>query len=387
MIETHKAGRPVTVLHALEDLKIGGMERVIAAIVTGLDPARYASRVLCVTRGGAVADELSRKGVTVTVLGLDNYHRPGQLLSLYLWLRKNPCHILHAHGYFAGAFTRLAGLLAGIPHVVTHVHSAYIDYKMRHRCMEKLLSFRTDRIICVSRSVQDWVVGAVGIDRGKTVVIYNGPGFDPEGQSDELFSLTRRHACGIPDGDTVFTIVASLTSNKGHHVLLKSFSGLLAAYPRATLLVVGDGPLRSELEDRARQMAVDRKVIFTGLQTDVMAWLGISDVCLLPSLFREGLSLALIEAMAAGLPVIGTRIGGIPEVIADGENGLLVPPGNTEALTHAMMRMVRDQDSRIRMGRRGREIYEEKFSLTGMIRKIEAVYEGLQEIRDLAVKS
>ena len=134
-------------------------------------------------------------------------------------------------------------------------------------------------------------------------------------------------------------------------------------------------------------MAVDRKVIFTGLQTDVMAWLGISDVCLLPSLFREGLSLALIEAMAAGLPVIGTRIGGIPEVIADGENGLLVPPGNTEALTHAMMRMVRDQDSRIRMGRRGREIYEEKFSLTGMIRKIEAVYEGLQEIRDLAVKS
>ena len=386
-IEAHKASRPVTVLHAVEDLKVGGMERVIASIVTRLNPARYASRVLCVTRGGAVADELSRKGVPVTVLGLDNYHRPGQLLSLYRWLRKNPCHILHSHGYFAGVFARIAGFPTGIPYIVTHVHSAYIDYKTRHRSMEKLLSFRTDRIICVSRTVQDWVVDAVGIDRGKTVVVYNGPGFDPEGWPDESVSLTRRRACGIQDGDTVFTIVASLTSNKGHHVLLESFSGLLAAYPDATLLVVGDGPLRSELEDRARQMAINRKVIFTGLQTDVMAWLGISDVCLLPSQFREGLGLALIEAMAAGLPVIGTRIGGIPEVITDDENGLLVPPGNTEALTHAMMRMARDRDSRIRMGRRGREIYEEKFSLSGMIRNIEAVYEGLQEFRDRAVRS
>lgn len=253
--------------------------------------------------------------------------------------------------------------------------------------MEKLLSLRTDRIICVSRTVQDWVVDAVGIDRRKTVVVYNGPGFDPEGRPDESVFLTRRRAWGIPDGDTVFTVVASLTSNKGHHVLLESFSGLLAVFPGATLLVVGDGPLRSELEARARLLAIDRKVIFTGLQNDVEAWLGISDVCLLPSQFREGLGLALIEAMAVGLPVIGTRIGGIPEVITDGENGLLVPPGNTEALTHAMMRLARDRDSRIRMGRRGREIYEEKFSLTGMIRNIEAIYEGLQEISDRAIRS
>jgi glycosyltransferase involved in cell wall biosynthesis len=126
----------------------------------------------------------------------------------------------------------------------------------------------------------------------------------------------------------------------------------------ATLLLVGDGPLRAELETQARQFLIDQKVIFTGMRTDIDELLNISDVCLLPTLVREGLGMALIEAMAAGLPVIGTEIGGIPEVITNGENGFLVPPGRPEALADAIMSIAKDKDLGIRMGKRGRQLYD-----------------------------
>lgn len=375
------------VLHAVEDMKIGGMERVIASIANRLDPARYAVHVLCLARGGALADELVRHGVPVTILGLDNYHRPGQILLLYRWLRKHPCHILHTHGYFAGVFARIAGLIARTPRIVSHVHSTYIDYRKKHLCMEKILSLWTDRVICVSRAVQQWVVEDEGIDIRKTIVIYNGPDLNFADRSDESVAATQRRTMGIPGHDTVFTIVASLTSNKGHQILLESFRRVLASHPDSTLMIVGDGPLRTELEARARELSVDRKVIFVGLRTDVDALLRISDVCLLPSQFREGLGLALIEAMAAGLPVIGTSIGGIPEAIADGDNGFLVPPARAAMLAGVMMRIAKDRNLGIRMGRRSRQIYEDRFSPSKMIRRIETLYAGLLENEKHAVPS
>jgi glycosyltransferase involved in cell wall biosynthesis len=377
----------VKVLHAVEDLKVGGMERVIASIVTELNPAKYAVHVLCLNKGGAVADELIRQRVPVTILGLDNYHRPGQILALCRWLRGGNYHVLHAHGYFASVFARIAGILVGLPHIITHVHSAYIDYQKKHLFMEKTLSLWTDRIICVSRAVQKWVVEAEKIKIRKTTVIYNGVKPMTGAAPDAGHSVALRQELEIPERDTVFAVIASLTPNKGHHVLLESFRTLLRDHPDATLLVVGDGPLRAELEARARQLMIDQKVIFTGMRTDIHELLSISDVCLLPSLFREGLGMALIEAMEAGLPVIGTDIGGIPEVINNGENGFLVPPGKPEALAHAMMSFAKDKELRIRMGRRSRQLYEEMFTLSNMIRQIETLYDRLSENKHHAVKS
>ena len=369
---------PIRVLHAEEDLKIGGMERVIASIVTGLDPARYDPRVLCLTQGGAVADELTGRGISVTTLGLGNYHHPSQLLALYRWLRGEKIQILHTHGYFAGVFARLAGLLAGIPQMISHVHSTYFDFRAKHLFMERLLSYRTDRIICVSKAVQDWVVEGEGIRKGKTIVIYNGTAPFLVAPPSGLITVGGRKALGIPEHDIVFTVVASLTPNKGHRVLLDSFAALLEEHPNATLLVVGEGPLRQELGDRTRQGKIDHKVLFAGLQTDISDLLRISDVGLLPSQSREGLGMALIEAMAAGLPVIGTNLGGIPEVIADGENGILVPLARADLLADAMKRLATDREARLRMGRRSRQIYEANFTLDGMICHIEALYASLQ---------
>jgi glycosyltransferase involved in cell wall biosynthesis len=378
--------KQVKVLHAVEDLNIGGMERVIASIVTGLDPAKYEAHVLCLARGGTIADEMTRLNVHVTILGLDNYHHPSQILALYRWLRVEKCHILHTHGYFSSVFTRIAGLFVRIPYMITHVHSDYVDFQKKHLLTEKALSLWTDSVICVSRAVQEWVVEAEKIDRKKTTVIYNGVNLSPTGLPDEAISIALRRALGIPMHDKIFTVIASLTPHKGHHVLLESFKIVSAHHQDATLLIVGDGPLRAELEARTRQLMIDQKVVFAGIRTDVHEYLRISDVCILPSQFREGLGMALLEAMATGLPVIGTHIGGIPEVVQDGENGFLVSPGKPEALADAMTSLAKDKDLRARMGKRSRQIYEEKFSLSKMIRQVEALYDQLLEKKS-AVKS
>ncbi|HOK06802.1 MAG TPA: glycosyltransferase [Syntrophales bacterium] len=367
---------PIKVVHAVEDLKIGGMERVIASIVTGLDRNRFDTRVLCLTRGGAVADDLSRQGVNLTVLGIDNYHRPSQIFRLFRWLKRERCHILHCHGYFAGVAGRVAGLLARIPHMVLHVHSPYLDYQKKHLIMEKALSHWTDKIVCVSRAVQDWVLRAEEIDKGKTVIIYNGvkPSFTDTAL---ISSNDLKDRFQIPKQDTIFSIIASLTANKGHEVLLEAFKIVSDSCRDTTLMIIGGGPMREKLDEKARRLKIDRKVVFTGEQKNIHDLLHIADICLLPSQFREGLGLALVEAMSRGLPLIGTDVGGIPEVISQGVNGLLVAPGDAEALAHAMLTLARDHALRKKMGAASRMIYEEKFTHDKMIKEIRALYDGL----------
>lgn len=377
-------GQLVKVLHAVEDLKVGGMERVIASFVTGLDPTKFESHVVCLTRGGIVADELTRQGIPVTILGIDNYHRPGQILALGNWLRRGKYHILHTHGYFASVAARLAGIFVGIPCIVNHVHSTYTDYRKKHLLTEKALSFFTDEIICVSQAVREWVVAEEKIDREKAVVIYNGVRNRFVGPPEQAAGDTLRQELGIQPWDTVFTIISSLTPNKGHHALLGAFRIVFNEHREARLVIVGGGPMREELEAEARGLMIERNVIFTGQRNDIDPFLRVSDVCVLNSQYREGLGMALIEAMAAGLPVIGTEIGGIPELIRSGENGFLVAPGSVGALADAMVKLAKDGALRIRMGRRSRQIYEEMFTLSRMIQQIEALYERLLQKKSRA---
>jgi glycosyltransferase involved in cell wall biosynthesis len=153
------------------------------------------------------------------------------------------------------------------------------------------------------------------------------------------------------------------------------------------LLIVGDGPLRKQLEMATRQLMMDQAVVFTGIRQDVFSLLQTSDIFVLPSQDREGLGVALIEAMAVGLPVIGTNLGGIPEVIEDGENGFLVSPRNPEQLAEALKKLVNDQTLRTGMGLRGRQMYEEKFTLPRMIRQIETLYDHFLERKVIAART
>ncbi len=377
---------PTRILHIVEDLKIGGLERVLASIVLTLDPSKYDVQVWCLSRGGAVAEELIARGIALRILKMDSYHRPLQIAALARLMKTEQFAIIHTHGYFASTFGRLAAILARISVVITHVHSTYHDYGKRNRLIERVLSYFTDRIICISRAVETFVTVDEGIRKIKTCLIYNGVDFPVSIDADRCRREVR-NSLGIDAAAIVITVVASLTANKGHRLLLEAFAQVFRTHPTVRLAIVGGGPLRQEIEAAARKLAIDQSVSLLGVRNDVFELLRASDIFVLPSQNREGLGVALIEAMAAGLPVIGTNLGGIPEIIVEGENGFLVAPGSPGQLADALVKLVDNQGLRVSMGRRGRELYEEKFTLSEMIHRIETLYDQLLENKTRVVRT
>jgi glycosyltransferase involved in cell wall biosynthesis len=254
--------------------------------------------------------------------------------------------------------------------VITHVHTPYHNLNRRNRFIEKLLSHYTAAIICCSNAVKTFMSEHIGVDSHKLVTIYNGTDV------------------GYTDGDspvgpypakqlTSIAVIASLVENKGHRYLFEAVAALREGFKNIELLVAGEGPLRPWLEDTARKLKIDDCIKFLGLCEDIRPILRSSDICVLPSIEREGLGLALIEAMAFAKPVVAANIGGIPEVIEDGVNGYLVPPKDAGQLRERMARLIQDAALRVRMGNSGRSRYEEKFRADAMGRKVLDLYDRL----------
>lgn len=365
----------LSVIHLVEDLKTGGAERVIADIAEGLDRKRFEAQVWCVARGGETADELREKGVEVRILGIRSYHNPLNIIRLSSLLKKEKPDIVHTHGYFASVIGRLAAKKAAIPFIITHVHSTYREYKKRHILIERYLSRCTRKIICCSEAVKNFVTGHEKIKEDKTVVIYNG--VDEERFAPVQDPLPARARFGIDRESPVVGTVSSLTPHKGQRFLIQAAAKIRDTYPATSFLIVGDGPLRRSLEEQALRLNLQTSLIFTGARRDIPDLLSLMDIFVLPSSSREGLGIAIIEAMAMGKPTVATDIGGIPEVIQDGETGLLVRPGDSAALAKAIVELIDNPDRAKAMGKKGRRRFEQKFTRKTMLSKIEDLYLGL----------
>jgi len=367
---------PFKVLQIVEDMKIGGLEKVIASIALGLDKNKYDPEVWCLSKGGEIADALMKRGIKVKILNLETYYNPLNIIHLAVLMKKRRFHILHTHGYYASTFGRISALLAGVPIILTHVHSTYFNYNKRNLWVEKFLSYFTDKVICVSKAVQSFVTGMEKIREEKTCAIYNGVDLSfSDIAADEFFRI--RSNLGIDDHEIVLIVVASLKPLKGHLFLFNALRNVSKHFPNFRLLVVGDGPQQEELKTQAEKLGIASRIIFTGVRDDVSRLLCISDIFVLPSIEREGLGLAIIEAMASGLPVVSSVVGGIPEVVENGHSGLLVAPNNEGALTEALETLIRDENLRKRMGAIGKEIYVRKFTHRKMMNDIETLYSDL----------
>jgi glycosyltransferase involved in cell wall biosynthesis len=372
------------ILHVVEDLKVGGLERVIETIVISLDRQKYDTEVWCLARGGAIAEELLQYGTTVRILGLTSYHHPSRVCELSRMLKAGGFDVVHTHGYYASTFARLALLLAQGPAIIHHIHTTDIHFKPRHRKIEALLSLLTDRVICVSSAVREFAVETLSVAPQKTRVVYNTAFANPAcGGTRE--SARRGLLHGVSEEDFVVLSIASLTLNKGHDILLLAMRDLVARHGNTRCVLIGDGPHRRSLESRIDQLGLRSHVFLAGLQMDVMPYLQMADAAALATINREGLSVALIEAAAAGLPLLGSDLGGIPEVIEHGVNGFLFTPGDANALAGAIERLIEDPALRERMGRQSREKFETRFSRQIMISRIEQIYDELLRGRAHAV--
>jgi len=364
---------PVRVLHLITELNIGGAEKVLSRLLSRLDRDRFALAVACLYgRDGLVADEIRSLGIPVTDLGMTAKWRLDAFVRLYRLLHRQRPTILHTWMFHANVPGRVLGRLAGVPIVISSERTMGQEGGLR-RWLNRITGPLPDRVACVSESVAEFAAQTIGIPPAKLVVIPNGiplEDFQPGDRSRARVDL------GIPLRVVVAGTVGRLQPVKGTRHLLEAWSRLVSGHPDAILLLVGGGSQQAALERMSRHLGISEHVRFLGDRADVPDLLRGMDVFVLPSLW-EGMPNAALEAMAVGLPVVATAVGGTPEVVVDGVTGLLIPPGDPDALAQSIAHLLCDPDLRYRMGQAGRERVVNHFSVGRMVEQTTRLYEHL----------
>ncbi|HXG03929.1 MAG TPA: glycosyltransferase, partial [Candidatus Binatia bacterium] len=327
------------VVHVLHTLAVGGTENGVVNLVNAL--ARDARHtVIAVTTSGPLAARLPA-GVEVHALDKRPGTDPAALVRLTRLLRRLRPDIVHSRNW--GAFDAVAAArLAGVPVVIHGEHgreAADPEGRDRRRNrLRRLLSPMVARWVTVSHDLRRWLVGRVGIRADRVETIHNGVDTARFGEGDREAA---REALGLEPGRPVVGTVGRLDPVKDHVRLVTAFRSVVARRPDALLVICGDGPLRDELRRAVETAGLEASVRLLGERDDVPRVLAALDVFTLPSI-AEGISNTILEAMATGLPVVATRVGGNPELVEDGVTGRLVEPRRPEALAQALLDYLND---------------------------------------------
>ena len=300
------------------------------------------------------------------------------LLSLVRVIRHQHYDLLHTHDLKTDALGLLVGRLTGIPVVATaHGYPRAIRRNDVYRHLDLLVLRLCQHVICVSQGLQQELLAA-GLDPRRLSVVHNGIAAADVVQKATSGPHTLRHDLGLGAQDVIVMAVGRLSAEKGHTYLLQA-AGLVAARCRnLRLVIVGDGPLHAELVGEARELGIRERVFFLGYRADALALIAQCDLLANPSL-GEALGNVVLEAMALGKPVIGTRAGGVQELIRDGETGLIVPAADSPALAAAICRLIDDSEEAHSMGERGRARVLSEFTVERMADGLAAVFTACRE--------
>jgi glycosyltransferase involved in cell wall biosynthesis len=375
---------PVRVLIACDHIDYGGAlhggGRQLIELARALD-RRVVEPTVCVLRGASeLGAQLVAEGLPFHFFG-DRRFSPASLVKLLHVMRRDRIQVAHLTDFGACTLGRIAARRAGIPSVV-QVISHHSDGQPRGfpRYVElayRLLAPHTDHVLAISDSVRDFAVQRMGFAPGAVEVLtYPLPRHSFTPPSPEAVEARRaRH--GIAPGDPVVGAVTRFYPAKGIHHLIDAFPAVLAASPRAWLVLVGQGPEEQALRARARERGVESRVVFAGFQRDAHDYVGGFDVAVTPSV-EEGFGLVALEALALGVPVVASRVGGLPDIVRDGETGLLVEPSRPDALAAAILRLLGDADLRTRFGRAAR-LDVQRFSLDAYAGRLTRIYRELAD--------
>jgi glycosyltransferase involved in cell wall biosynthesis len=359
----------------------GGTENQFMTLGRMLDRSQFDVAFACLRRRGPFVDELGQLGIPLHEYQISTFRSVqalAQQARLARQIARSRIDIVHAYNFYGNVFAvPPARLMAPVVIASIRDRSPYLT-AMQKRVQRYACQF-ADRILVNADAVRDWLVDHEGYDPTNIVVIRNGVdmtrfGGPPAGQG-------LRRELGLPAGARLVVVVSRLTRMKGIEHFLDAAAALKPGYPDVRFLIVGetsppDPAYLHELEELGRAAGVADRVIFTGRRTDVPAILGAADVAVMPSL-NEALSNVLLESMAAGAPVVATRVGGTPEALSDGDTGLLVAPADTGAIVAAVSRLLDDRELARRLGRAARTRIAERFSVDRMVRATEDLYADL----------
>ncbi|MBU4231665.1 MAG: glycosyltransferase family 4 protein [Proteobacteria bacterium] len=367
--------KKITVLFIIKPERSAGAEMVLVEAAARLSPDRF--RVIC----GLLTPDAEK--VIPAHLPCVDFRMPG--LNGWVWLRfilqlcwviyRCRVDLLHVNSYVPGNYARLAGTLMQVPIIIDHWHG-FTRFSRKRRFICRVLGRFTDLSLAVSRGVRDYLVAQGGLDPAKVRVVVNG--VDVAAIDAARPGKVVRRELGLPEGLPVIGLVGRLDHwGKGHKELFEAMAPLMERHP-VQALIVGGGRRIDEVRQLAASLGLAGAVHFLGERHDVPDLLNAMDIFVLPS-YSEGLSLALLEAMAAGKPVIATAVGGTPEVVTEGDNGLLIPPRDAGALAGALERLLADPALAQHLGANARTHVREHFSLDRLGREINEIYIELAE--------
>jgi len=381
--------RKAKIVRIITRLNIGGPSFQTIFLTQRLNSDKFESVLVCgVTdpHEGSMMDLANQRGVkpiTISHLhrSISPYHDLAAFMQLYLLLKREKPHIVHTHTSKAGTLGRLAAWMAGVPVIIFTLHGSYFHdhfspVKTRlFTWIDRVLAHTSDRIIAVSRAEREEILEhKIGNER-KVVNIPLGL------ELDELFTCEEhkgilRAELGIDESVKLVGIVARLSPIKGHKFFLDAAKTILQSYENIIFLLVGDGELRQELEEYVRSLGISHKVMFLGFRRDLPVVYADLDVLVLSSL-NEGLPVTVIEGMAAAKPIVATRVGGVPELLDDGESGIIVSPSDPEGLAEGIIKVLNEPKATEEMGKRGRESAMSRYRIDILTENIANLYERI----------
>ncbi|MEZ5529325.1 MAG: TIGR03088 family PEP-CTERM/XrtA system glycosyltransferase [Porticoccaceae bacterium] len=378
--------QPPLIAHIIYALGTGGLENGLVNIINRTPPDRYRHAIICLTRADSFASRITAPGVEVVEL----HKRPGQDLSVYirLWrvLRRLSPAVVHTRNLASLEMQVVTLALPGTRRVqgehgrdIQDLDGSNRKYNLLRKAIKPLIH----RYIAVSEDLRQWLHDTIHVPEQHLVQIYNGV------DSQKFTPVKMRKTLGLPasfqaEDVVVIGTVGRLAEVKNQSMLVNAVATLLSRKPdlrdRLRLLLVGGGPLSDTLAAQVEGLGLDDMVCMTGDREDIPCLLQSMDIFVLPSL-AEGISNTLLEAMATGLPVVATRVGGNPELIEEGVNGYLVPVNDHRAMADALGELVEHRETRERMGEAGLERVRRTFNWDRTVARYLGVYDDLLGIQ------
>jgi len=363
--------KQIHICHVLQSLEPGGLENGVVNVVNGLDHARFRSSICCLNQIGAFAQRIIVPNVRIQAFGRHpglDIALIGKLVSYFRSTRPDIVHTRNAEAFFYGF---LAAKIARVPSIVHSEHGRSFDDRKLRFVFQRWMSVFTDRIFAVTDQLRSDLVAHVGLRREDVEVLYNGVDlgkFVQEPRNDI------RRELGLLDTDFVIGSVGRLVSVKNYSLLLHAMQAIKNDCVR--LLLVGDGPERIRLSRQAENLGIAHQVQFLGHRDDVARCLAAMDVFVLPSI-SEGMSNTLLEAMGAGIPVVASNVGGNPEILRNGREGLLFASNSIEALKSAIDELMSRPEYRNELAVAARRRVQGEFTQSAMISRYEGFYASI----------
>jgi L-malate glycosyltransferase len=357
---------------------IGGTETQAVELARRLDPQRYQVTIGCLRREGPLLERL--KGAPVEIVevkmggGMDSPSGLLRIVKLARFLRKQRFQILHAHDLWSNMIGMPAAMLARTPVTITSQrdlsHAEW--YGTYRRRVLRFLQRRSSIVLTNAKAIRHGLIEHDHLPPDKVCVVYNGVDLDRfrvPAEREKLFP-------GSAGNKLIVLVGNMITDVKGQPVLISAAPEIVKARPKTQFVLVGEGSKRSEFEQKVKDLGLAENFLFLGRRSDVPAILACCDIAVLPSL-AEGLPNAVLEYLAAGLPVVATALGGNLEIIQDGATGLLVPPQDSQALAAALIRLLNDDLFAARVAGAGRAYVQENFSFERLVADVEQLYSKL----------